>query len=73
VAYLQFDTRPTTLLYHTRNALPDRLLPRPWRRGIRRIGHVPESLQSLFQDHGLDVCRELGPGSEYNTFILRAQ
>lgn len=73
VAYLQFDTRPRTLLYHLRNVLPDRLLPRPWRRGIRRIRRAPESLRGLFREHGLEVCRELGPGSEYNAFILRTR
>lgn len=73
IGYLQFDTRPRTVLYRMRNALPDRLLPRPWRRGIRRIRRGSESLRSLFGEHGLEVCRELGPDSEYHAFIVRAQ
>jgi SAM-dependent methyltransferase len=73
IGYLQFDTRPRTVLYRMRNALPDRLLPRPWRRGIRRIRRGSESLRSLFEEHGLEVCRELGPDSEYHAFVVRAQ
>ena len=73
VAYLQFDTRPTTLLYRGRNLVPDPLLPRSWRKGIRRIRRVPESLRNLFQVHGLQVCHELGRESEYHAFIVRSQ
>jgi SAM-dependent methyltransferase len=73
VAYLQFDTRRRTLLYRVRNLVPDPLLPRSWRRGIRRIRRAPESLRNLFQAHGLQVCHELGRESEYHAFILRSQ
>jgi SAM-dependent methyltransferase len=73
VAYLQFDTRPRTLLYRGRNLVPDPLLPRSWRKGIRRIRRVPESLRNLFRAHGLHVCHELGRESEYHAFVLRSQ
>jgi SAM-dependent methyltransferase len=72
IGYLQFDTRPRALLYRFRNTLPDALLPRPWRRGIRRIRRRPESLRSLFRDHRLAICEEVGSESEYHAFVVRA-
>jgi SAM-dependent methyltransferase len=72
IAYLQFDTRPRTLLYRVRNVLPDAVLPTPWRRGIRRIRRRPGSLRRLFNEHALEICNEVGPDSEYHAFIVRA-
>jgi SAM-dependent methyltransferase len=63
VAYLQFDTRPRTIAYHVRNALPDPLLPRTWRRGIRRIRRDPEAVQTWLASADLDVLAERGAGS----------
>jgi SAM-dependent methyltransferase len=71
LALLQFDTRPPTAAYRLRNALPDGLLPRPWRRGIRRIRRSPSQLAALFDAAGLQLVRELGPQTEEHVFILR--
>ena len=71
VASLQFDTRPTTLAYRLRNALPDRALPRDWRRGIRRIRRSRETLLELFERVGLAIEAETGSASAENVFILR--
>jgi len=73
VAYLQFDTRPATLAYRLRNSLPDFLLPRSWRRGIRRIRRSRADLARLFGKHGLSVVREEGADTEYHVFILRTK
>ena len=53
VAYLQFDTRPQDLTYRVKNSLPDFLLPRFMRRGIRRIRRTAEEVESSFADCGL--------------------
>jgi SAM-dependent methyltransferase len=71
VALLQFDTRRPSPAYRLRNALPDALLPRPWRKGIRRMRRSPTWLATLFGAVGLDVARELGPRTEEHVFILR--
>ncbi len=71
VALLQFDTRRVSAAYRLRNVLPDALLPRPWRRGIRRIRRSPARLAALFDAAGLQVLREIGPRTEEHVFILR--
>jgi SAM-dependent methyltransferase len=71
VAYLQFDTRPQTLTYRVKNSLPDFLLPRFLRRGIRRIRRTAEDLESSFVDYGLDILENLGPSTEYNRYVIR--
>jgi cyclopropane fatty-acyl-phospholipid synthase-like methyltransferase len=70
VAHLQFDTRPATLPYRVRNVLPDFLLRRTWRRGIRRIRRTPELLAATFARHGLRVVHEIGSRQEEHVFIL---
>jgi SAM-dependent methyltransferase len=70
-ALLQFDTRRPTAAYRLRNALPDAFLPRPWRRGIRRIRRSPSQLAALFDAAGLQLLRELGPQTKEHVFILR--
>ncbi|MHC4421921.1 MAG: class I SAM-dependent methyltransferase [Planctomycetota bacterium] len=71
VALLQFDTRRSSAAYRLRNALPDALLPRMWRRGIRRIRRSPARLAPLFGAAGLHVTREIGPRTEEHVYILR--
>ena len=71
VAVLQFDTRPRSPAYRLRNALPDILLPRPWRRGIRRIRRSPHVLAKIFEDAGLQPVRKQGKGTAEHVFILR--
>ncbi|MBA2536966.1 MAG: class I SAM-dependent methyltransferase, partial [Actinobacteria bacterium] len=71
VAHLQFDTRPASAAYMIRNRLPDAVLPRTWRRGIRRIRRSPDELYLFFADCGLEVVRELRPGTEDHVFIVK--
>jgi SAM-dependent methyltransferase len=71
IGYLQFDTRPATLGYHARNVLPDAVLPRRWRRGLRRIRRSATTLRGLFREAELEVLSEAGPDSEEHVFIVR--
>jgi cyclopropane fatty-acyl-phospholipid synthase-like methyltransferase len=71
VAYLQFDTRPQGFTYRVKNFLPDFMLPRFLRRGIRRIRRSVEELESSFADCGLNIVESLAPSTEYNRFVLR--
>ncbi len=71
VALLQFDTRPRSPAYRLRNALPDILLPRPWRRGIRRIRRSPDDLAKILTDAGLQPVRQEGKGTQEHVFVVR--
>ncbi len=71
IAYLQFDTRPRTVLYGIRNAIPDSLLPRHLRRGIRRIRRIPAELETTFEAAGLLCVRSIGKNTEYHRYVLR--
>jgi len=70
VAHLQFDTRPPSVGYRLRNLLPDFVLPRIWRRGVRRIRRAPAELRAMFARHGFSIAEELNPGSTDHVFIL---
>jgi SAM-dependent methyltransferase len=70
-AYLQFDTRPATLAYHLKTALPDFVLPKYLRRGIRRIRRTPSEIQKTFARNGLNVIQERTPGSTDHHYLLR--
>jgi SAM-dependent methyltransferase len=72
VAYLQFDTRRQNPAYWLRNALPDRLLPRTSRRGIRRIRRKPAEVRALFRREGLTILDERGARSADHVFVLTA-
>ncbi|MHC4107527.1 MAG: class I SAM-dependent methyltransferase [Planctomycetota bacterium] len=71
VALLQFDTRARSPVYRVRNTLPDVLLPRPWRRGIRRIRRSSDDLAKILTDAGFERVREEGKGTEQHVFIVR--
>jgi SAM-dependent methyltransferase len=71
VAYLQFDTRPQTLAYRMKTQLPDSLLPRFWRRGIRRIRRSPEEIAASMRRAGLRIVGELTPRSAYHRYLVR--
>jgi SAM-dependent methyltransferase len=71
VCYAQFDTRPRTLPYYGLRMLPDAVLPRPWRKGVRRVRRRPADLRSLFESGGLTVIEELRPDSDWHAFLLR--
>jgi 2-polyprenyl-3-methyl-5-hydroxy-6-metoxy-1,4-benzoquinol methylase len=72
IAHLQFDTRPRSLPYFARNLLPDVVLPRPQRRGIRRIRRTPAELARLFRASHLEVAEEWGQDSGFHTFLVRS-
>lgn len=71
LAYLQFDTRPSTLTYRIRNKLPDFLLPRQWRKGVRRIRREPSEIIRLFKNYGLSILKEKSGNTENHIFILK--
>jgi len=71
VACLQFDTRPQNWRYKLRNHLPDSLLPKPWRRGIRRIRRRPADLLASFAAQGLNLLQEHKAHSAEHIFVLQ--
>jgi hypothetical protein len=73
VAYLQFDTRPRTLAYRLRNHVPAALLPRQWRRGLRRVRRTHKESFACFSGAGLELVEELRGGTELSAFILRGR
>ncbi len=70
VAFFQFDTRPMTVGLRIRNRLPDVMLPKLHRRGIRRIRRRSEDIRVLFARHGLRIINELNPDSILHAFIV---
>lgn len=70
ICQLQFDSRPKTLAYRTRNALPDAVLPERWRSGLRRIRRTPAELRALLDAAGLQIVDQHRAGSELH--IIRA-
>jgi SAM-dependent methyltransferase len=71
IAYLQFDTREQTLVYQCKTGLPDFVLPRFWRRGIRRIRRSSAELEVCFRRAGLEIVGELNSHSAYHRYVLR--
>ncbi|MBI5254485.1 class I SAM-dependent methyltransferase [Candidatus Falkowbacteria bacterium] len=70
--YLQFDTRPIDFLYKIKMSLPDWLLPKAHRHGIRRIRRNAEWVRALSNWMGFDVIEEFNPNSKYHYFLLRS-
>ena len=70
IAQLHFDTRPSNLLYHIRNLLPDALLPSVYWRGLRRIRRSPVDLVKAFSNVGLKVIEERETGSDQTVYVL---
>ncbi len=70
VALLQFDTRPRTAAHLVRNALPDVVLPRRWRRGIRRIRRRPDRIAAILDAAGLRTLRKRGEGTDNHVVTL---
>jgi SAM-dependent methyltransferase len=71
VALLQFDTRRRGLAYAIKTALPDVLLPRPWRSGIRRIRRRPAAIALMVARARLTIVAELRRRKKRHTFILQ--
>ena len=72
VAYLQFDTRPQGVGYRLKTWLPDFLLPRFWRRGIRRIRRSSVDIEACIRRAGMEILGELSSQTAYHRYILRA-
>jgi hypothetical protein len=71
IAQLQFDTRPRTTLSTVRAFVPDRLLPRTQRRGIRRVRRDPRWVRGAVREAGMEVLRERDGLTAAHRFVLR--
>jgi len=71
LAYLQFDTRPKTAAYRLKTRLPDFVLPRFWRRSIRRIRRSTEEIEGALQRANLEVVAEFSRGTVYHRYLVR--
>ncbi len=69
VAVLGFDTRPRSVLYRLRNALPNLLLPKAWRRGARGIRRPPAKIRSAMSEADLSIVDETDRRSANHTFV----
>jgi SAM-dependent methyltransferase len=70
VAYLQFDTRQQDFGYRLKMCLPDFLLPRFWRRGIRRIRRSAVDIETCIQRAGMEILTEFAPHTAYHRYLL---
>lgn len=71
IAQLHFDTRPNDSLYYLKLMLPDFLLPKTQRRGIRRIRRKANLLRQLFNENKLNIQQEHQKDSGAHIFILQ--
>lgn len=69
--YAQFDTRTPNLVYALRNRLPDFLLPRTYRRGVRRIRRQPTKILAAARQAGFEVMQDRGRGTADHEFLFR--
>jgi len=70
-AYVHFDTRKRNWFHRLRDILPDFLLPKSQRRGIRRICRNAKTVESLINKIGFTIIEQKQPNSEYHIFLLR--
>jgi len=70
IFYAQFDTRPQTLSYRVKTALPDVLLPTTMRRGVRRIRRAVADVAQLAGRCGLRTIVQSGEDSATTTFVF---
>jgi SAM-dependent methyltransferase len=71
IAQFQFDTRHASVLSDARRRMPDALLPRTQRRGIRRVRRDAAWIRQLALGAGLRILRERDPDSAVHVFVLR--
>jgi cyclopropane fatty-acyl-phospholipid synthase-like methyltransferase len=71
IANLHFDTRKKDLAYIIKNILPDVILPKPYKRGIRRIRRNSNELIKIFNENNLHIIENINSNSSENIFILR--
>jgi ubiquinone/menaquinone biosynthesis C-methylase UbiE len=72
VAVLQFDTRPTSRLTEVVQMLPDPLLPRIRRRGMRRVRRSAGQIRQCARTAGLTLEEERERDSSEHWFRWRA-
>jgi SAM-dependent methyltransferase len=70
IGLLQFDTRPPSLAYKVKAKLPDFLLPRFWRKGIRRIRRSADEIAQEISKANLRIVGELAPSTELHRYIV---
>lgn len=71
IAYLQFDSRPEGLLYRLKSAMPDWMLPRDWRRGIRRVRCRPTAIEASFKANSLEPVESIGAHTDLHWYVVR--
>src|SRR5699024_4238218 len=71
IAQLQFDTRNKGLFYRMRNHIPDPLLPKTQRSGIRKIKREAKKLRGIFRKYGLVILEEYHKSSYKHIFLLK--
>ena len=71
VGYLQFDTREKTPLYFFKSVLPDGLLPRNLRRGIRRIRRSPREIERCFYNNRMKVVESIAPRTALHRYVVQ--
>lgn len=71
IAYLQFDSRPEGLLYRVKNVMPDRMLPRDWRRGIRRVRCRPAAIEASLNANYLETVESVGAQTDLHWYVVR--
>jgi cyclopropane fatty-acyl-phospholipid synthase-like methyltransferase len=71
IAQLQFDCRPQTHAYRVRPFIPDWILPRTQRHGIRRIRRDAAWVREAVAAVGLSIVRERSDNPAEHWFVLR--
>lgn len=71
IIQLHFDTRDISLAYLVREVIPDFLLPRPYKKGIRRIRRDADNLRLYFEANNLEIIKELHPNTSNHIFIMK--
>lgn len=71
IAQFQFDTTPQTFLYKMKNNIPDFLLPKTYRSGIRQIRRNARELLNFFNESGLTLIEEFNTNTENHIFLLQ--
>ncbi len=70
-AYLHFDTRPPNGVYHLKNKLPNFLLTRSQRRGIRRIRRNSKEIEAHIKKLGFSIIEQWSPRSKNHFLLLK--
>jgi cyclopropane fatty-acyl-phospholipid synthase-like methyltransferase len=60
IAQFQFDTRAPDMPYRLRNYVPDALLPKNQKKGIRRLRRDAAALRSIFRENDMEIIDEIG-------------